>query len=136
MPRASSSIAVNPWKMSTFVLVAALAAIVSRDAVPSAEAAGPRRLSAALSALKSSQKQLEEAKDPPAPFHAQSMLMVKQAITAVEREIKAYNDLEAKQKAKEAKDGKDGKKDDKKDEKKKEKKEEKPKKAVTHDSEE
>lgn len=129
MPRISSSLIQNPWKLSTFVLIALLFAVVSRDAVPSAEAAGPRRLSAALSALKSSQKQLEEAKDPPAPFHAQSMLLVKQAIGAVEREIKAYNDLEAKQKAKEAKEGK-------KDEKKKEKKDEKPKKAVTHDSEE
>ena len=96
--------------------------------MPSAEAAaGPKRLSAALSALQNSQKQLEEAKDPPSPFHQQSMLLVKQAIGAVEREIKAYNDLEAKKKSKE---GKDDKKDDKKAEKPA------PKKTANHDSDE
>ncbi len=127
-----SRLAIHPWKLSTFVLAAALAVVISRDAIPSAEAAGPKRLSAALSALKNSQKQLEEAKDPPSPFHQQSMLLVKQAIGAVEREIKAYNDLEAKQKAK---DGKDDKKDEKKrDEKKVEKAA--PKKATNHDSDE
>ena len=126
-----SRLAVNPWKVSTFVLVAALAAVVSKDAVPTAEAAGPKRLSAALAALKSGQKQLEEAKDPPSPFHQQSMVLVKQAIGAVEREIKAYNDLEAKQKAKETKDG-----DKKKDEKKKDDKPAPKKAAVTHDGDE
>ena len=126
-----SRFTLNPWKVSTFVLAAALGIVVSKDAVPSAEAAGPKRLSAALSALKSGQKQLEEAKDPPSPFHQQSMVLVKQAIGAVEREIKAYNDLEAKQKTK---DGSTDKKDDKKRDEKK--KEDKPKKPTSHDSDE
>lgn len=72
--------------------------------------AGPKRLTAALEALRTSQKQLEDAKEPPAAFHDKSLAAVKQAIAAVEREIKAYNDAEAKAKAdKSAKDSKDAK---------------------------
>lgn len=70
--------------------------------------AGPKRLTAALEALRTSQKQLEDAKEPPAAFHDKSLAAVKQAIAAVEREIKAYNDAEAKAKAdKSAKDSKE-----------------------------
>ena len=108
---------VNPWKLSTFVLAAALAVVIGGNHVSSAEAAGPLRLGKALSALKASKKFLEEAKDPPAPFHQQSLVVVNQAITAVEREIKAYESSSSKDKDKEKK--KDDKSDKKKDDKKK-----------------
>jgi hypothetical protein len=87
---------VNPWKWSTFLLLGTLAAVVSLDGVSVAEAAGPLRLGKALSALKSSKKLLEDAKDPPSPFHQQSMMLVTQAIGAVEREIKAYEATQGK----------------------------------------
>lgn len=94
----------NPWKLTSFLLGAALVTSLARE-VPSADAAGPARLSKALTALKASKKFLEEAKDPPAPFHQQSMMEVTQAIGAVEREIKAYEAASAKEKEKEKKDG-------------------------------
>lgn len=95
----------NPWKLTSALLAAALLASLARD-VPVADAAGPARLTKALTALKASKKFLEEAKDPPAPFHQQSMMVVTQAIGAVEREIKAYEAASAKEKEKEKKDGK------------------------------
>ena len=91
---------VNPWKISTFVLLGALVAVVSSGSVGTAEAAGPLRLGKALAALKSSKKLLEDAKDPPAPFHQQSMMLVGQAIGAVEKEIKAYETAQATKKDK------------------------------------
>lgn len=81
---------INYWKVSTIVMAAALAIVIGTDRVASAEAAGPVRLSKALAALKSGKKLLEEAKEPPAPYHAQSLALVSQAISAVEREIKVY----------------------------------------------
>lgn len=103
----------NPWKLTSALLAAALLASLARD-VPVADAAGPARLTKALVALKASKKFLEEAKDPPAPYHQQSVMVVGHAITAVEREIKAYEAQVAKEKEKEKKDGKkpDAKKPD------------------------
>ena len=89
---------VNPWKISTFVLASALAVVIGGSHVAEAEAAGPVRLGKALSALKSSKKLLDDAKDPPAPFHQQSLAAVTQAIAALEREIKAYEGAAAKAK--------------------------------------
>lgn len=94
---------------SWFAPVCALLFVVA--AAPSAQA-GPKRLTAALEALRNSEKQLEDAKEPPAVFHDKSLAAVRQAIAAVEREIKAYNDAEAKAKAK-ADAPKDGKADPK-----------------------
>lgn len=98
---ACRSARINPYKVSTILLGAALLLSLGRDLVPSAEAAstGPLRLTKALAALKTSKKLLEEAKEPPAPFHQQSMMLVGQAIAAVEREIKAY-EAEKEKKAK------------------------------------
>ncbi len=91
----------NPWKISTFALLGALVVTVGRGATTNeAEAAGPVRLSKALGALKASKKFLDEAKDPPAPYHQQSVAIVHQAIAAVEREIKAHEDKVAREKAK------------------------------------
>ena len=118
----------NPWKLSTFALGIALAISLVRE-VPSAEAAGPARLGKALTALKASKKFLDEAKDPPAPFHQQSLVVVNQAIAAVEREIKAYE--AAKDRDKDKKD--DKKKDDKGDKDKKKKPEASKKKAAADD---
>lgn len=87
----------NPWKFSTLALGVALLCALAGP-LSSAEAAGPVRLGKALAALKSGKKLLEEAKDPPAPQHAQSMTAVTQAIAAVEREIKAYEVAAAKAK--------------------------------------
>ncbi len=109
----------NPWKLTSALLAAALLASLARD-VPDADAAGPARLSKALTALKASKKFLEEAKDPPAPYHQHSVMVVTQAIGAVEREIKAYEAAVAREKEKEKKEGKkpDAKKDAKKEAKK------------------
>lgn len=87
-------------KLALLVVSAALA--VSSLAPTAAHAAGPKRLSAALEALRNSQKQLEDAKQPPAALHEKSLAAVRKAIEAVEKEIKAYNDLEAAAKAKAA----------------------------------
>ncbi len=87
----------DPWKLSTLTLSVALAFSLGSQ-LPLAEAAGPVRLSKALSAIKAGKKFLEEAKDPPAPQHAQSMAAVGQAIAAIEREIKAYETAAAKAK--------------------------------------
>ena len=107
------SVRIDLWKVSTLVLAAALVFVIGGRHVPEAEAAsGPVRLTKALSALKSSKKLLEDAKDPPAVFHAQSIAIVSQAIGAVEREIKAYE-------ATLKKGSKDEKKDKEKGEKKK-----------------
>jgi hypothetical protein len=122
----------NPWKISTLVLTVVLGAVLAGGSVPEAEAAGPARLTKALSALKASKKFLDEAKEPPAPFHAQSLAVVGQAIAAVEREIKAYEaaagkakpDGSSKAPAAKKKDGKDKDKDDK------------PKKKPSHDTDE
>ena len=111
----------NPWKISTFVLTAVLGTLLMAQSIPEAEAAGPARLTKALTALKASKKFLDEAKEPPAPFHAQSLTVVGQAITAVEREIKAYEAAAGKAKpegsskaAPKKKDGDKGKDDKKK----------------------
>jgi hypothetical protein len=116
----------NPWKWSTLVLTAVLGAVLMGQTIPEAEAAGPARLTKALAALKASKKFLDEAKEPPAPFHAQSLAVVGQAIAAVEREIKAYEAAAGKAKpdgsskpAGKKKDGKDGKEKDEKAAKKK-----------------
>lgn len=90
---------IHIWKVSTLLLAAALAFVLVDNGVQTAEAAGPKNLSKALSALKSTKKYLEDAKDPPAPFHAQSLALVNTTIGAVEREIKAYEDAAAKAKA-------------------------------------
>jgi hypothetical protein len=90
---------IHIWKVSTLLLAAALAFVLVDNGVQSAEAAGPKNLGKALSALKSTKKFLEDAKDPPAPFHAQSLALVNTTIGAVEREIKAYEDAAAKAKA-------------------------------------
>ena len=89
---------INPWKLTTFLLAAALAVVIGGSHVAVAEAAGPARLTKALSALRASKKLLDDAKDPPAPFHQQSLAVVSQAIAAVEREIKAYEGAKAKEK--------------------------------------
>jgi hypothetical protein len=99
---ALSSFAPNPWKISTLVLTVALLLVIGRE-IPAAEAAGPARLGKALSALKASKKFLDDAKDPPVPFHQQSLATVNQAISAVEKEIKAYEAAKDKEKAKEHK---------------------------------
>ena len=88
----------NPWKVTSLLLAAALGASLLGQ-LPAAEAAGPVRLGKALAALKSGKKFLEEARDPPAPQHAQSLAAVTQAIAAVEREIKAYEAASARAKA-------------------------------------
>jgi septal ring factor EnvC (AmiA/AmiB activator) len=89
-------------KLRSSLQVVVLAfSLVSFSAAP-AQAGGPKRLSAALEALKNSQKQLEEAKEPPAALHEKSLAAVTKAIAAVEKEIQAYNDLLAAQKAKAA----------------------------------
>jgi hypothetical protein len=88
----------NPWKLTTVLLAVALGASLL-ERLPEAEAAGPVRLGKALAALRSGKKFLEEAKDPPAPQHAQSMAAVNLAIGAVEREIKAYEATAAKTRA-------------------------------------
>lgn len=90
---------VNLWKVSTLFLAAALAFVLSDGRVTSADAAGPKNLGKALASLKATKGFLEAAKEPPAPFHQQSMLLVTQSIAAVEREIKAYEDALAKAKA-------------------------------------
>ncbi len=78
------------WKVATVFFAGAFAFVVSRGAVADADAAGPKNLSRALSSLHATKKYLEEAKEPPAPYHAQSTAVVDQAISAVEREIKAF----------------------------------------------
>lgn len=84
---------VNPWKVSTLVLTGVL---IVGALGPTAEAAGPARLTKALAALRSGKKLLDEAKEPPAVPHAQSLVAVNAAIAAVEREIKAYEAAQAK----------------------------------------
>jgi hypothetical protein len=100
MSLARSPRQINPWKLSTLLLAGALAFVIGTDRVSSADAAGPARLTKALSALKAGKKHLDEAKEPPAAQHAQSVLLVGQAISAVEREIKAYEALKEKNKDK------------------------------------
>lgn len=80
------------WKPVALSLAALLAWSWAGPLVSVAEAAKPKRLSAALSALQSCKKQLADAKDPPATLHQKSLSAVDQAIAAVEREIKAYED--------------------------------------------
>jgi hypothetical protein len=87
----------NLWKPLALTLAGLLAySWAGPVAVATAEAAKPKRLSAALAALQSSKKHLEDAKDPPATFHQKSISAVDQAIAAVEREIKAYGDTASK----------------------------------------
>ena len=82
----------NLWKPLALTLAGLLAYAWAGPLVSTAEAAKPKRLSAALAALQSCKKNLSDAKDPPATFHQKSMNAVEQAIAAVEREIKAYED--------------------------------------------
>ena len=84
------------WKYSTLALAGALAFSWGGALLPLAQAAGPKRLTAALHALQASKKHLEDAKDPPVPLHNQSMKAVSDAITAVEKEIKAIDDAHEK----------------------------------------
>ncbi|HEU4404776.1 MAG TPA: hypothetical protein VFS43_05740 [Polyangiaceae bacterium] len=81
----------NLWKPLALTL-AGLLAYSWAGPLATAEAAKPKRLSQALAALQSCKKHLSDAKDPPATFHQKSMNAVEQAIAAVEREIKAYED--------------------------------------------
>ncbi len=82
----------NLWKPLALSFAGLLALSWCGPLVSVAEAAKPKRLSAALAALQSCKKQLSDAKDPPATFHQKSLSAVDQAIAAVEREIKAYED--------------------------------------------
>ena len=87
-------------KLRSFLPVALVSLSLVAAAGTSAHAGGPKRLTAALDALRNSQKQLEEAKEPPAALHEKSLAAVTKAIAAVEKEIQAYNDSLAAQKAK------------------------------------
>ena len=90
-------------RSSRFGILALAAALATATLTPvDAYAGGPRRLTAALDALKNAQKQLEEAKEPPAALHEKSLAVVRKAVEAVEKEIKAYNDQEAAAKSKAA----------------------------------
>lgn len=80
----------NLWKPLALCFAGLFAYSSAGSLVSVAEAARPKRLSSALSALQSCKKHLEDAKDPPAAFHQKSLNAVDQAIAAVEREIKAY----------------------------------------------
>jgi hypothetical protein len=86
----------NLWKPLALTLAGLLAYTWAGPLVSVAEAAKPKRLSQALSALQAGKKHLEDAKEPPAAFHQKSIAAVDQAIAAVEREIKAYGEAAGK----------------------------------------
>lgn len=77
----------NPWKLTTFTLVAVLAAVVGNSAVNPASAGVQPHMQSALSSLKSAQQQLEKATADKGGHRVKAMALTRDAILQVEKGI-------------------------------------------------
>ena len=82
----------NPWKLTSFALVAMLVAMLGRDAgVPSATADVQPKMQQALTDLKNAAMSLQNATHDKGGHRAKALKLTKEAIVEVERGIKFDN---------------------------------------------
>lgn len=81
----------NPWKITSFVLIALLATMLGSKAIDSAFAEPQPKMRQALSALQSAQASLEAATADKGGHRVKAIALTKQAIKQVEAGIKFDN---------------------------------------------
>ncbi len=81
----------NPWKITSFVLIAMLATVLGSKAIDSAAAEPQPRMQEALSQLQAAQASLEAATADKGGHRAKAISLTKQAIKQVEAGIKFDN---------------------------------------------
>lgn len=75
----------NPWKLTTFTLVAILAAVINNSAVNPAAADVQPHMKSALASLKSAQQQLQAATPDKGGHRVKAIALTKDAIDQVEK---------------------------------------------------
>lgn len=81
----------NPWKVTSFALIAVLATIIGTQAIDSASADPQPRMQAALTSLQEAQASLNAATPDKGGHRAKAISLTKQAIRQVEAGIKFDN---------------------------------------------
>ncbi len=81
----------NPWKLTTFALVAVLAAAVGRDVLNTASAEPQPRMQTALEQLRSAAASLEAADHDKGGHRAKALELTRGAIQQVEAGIRFDN---------------------------------------------
>jgi membrane protein implicated in regulation of membrane protease activity len=81
----------NPWKLTSFVLIALLATVLGSKAIDSASAEPQPKMQDALSQLQGAQASLEAATADKGGHRAKAISLTKQAIKQVEAGIKFDN---------------------------------------------
>ncbi len=81
----------NPWKLTSFALVALLATAIGRDALHTASAEPQPKMQAALEALRSAEASLEAADRDKGGHRAKALELTRAAIGQVEAGIKFDN---------------------------------------------
>jgi hypothetical protein len=82
----------NPWKLTSFALIALLAAAIGRDAfVSSASADAQPKMHSALESLRAARAALSEASTDKGGHRVKALELTKQAIGQVEAGIKFDN---------------------------------------------
>jgi hypothetical protein len=81
----------NPWKLTSFALVAVLATVIGRNVVTSAEAEPQPKMHAALDYLRSARAALEQADHDKGGHRVKAIQLTNSAISEVEQGIKFDN---------------------------------------------
>jgi hypothetical protein len=81
----------NPWKLTTFALVAVLATAVGRDVLNTASAEPQPRMQTALEQLRGAEQSLEAADHDKGGHRAKALELTRAAIGQVEAGIKFDN---------------------------------------------
>lgn len=81
----------NPWKLTTFTLVAVLAAVIGNSAINSADAEPQPHMRSALTSLRSAYVQLDRATADKGGHRVKALAATKVAIEQVEKGISFDN---------------------------------------------
>jgi hypothetical protein len=81
----------NPWKLTSFALIALLVTVIGSNSLDSASADPQPRMQEALSRLQEAQSSLEAATADKGGHRAKAIALTKQAIRQVEAGIKFDN---------------------------------------------
>ncbi|HRC56204.1 MAG TPA: hypothetical protein PKU97_09790 [Kofleriaceae bacterium] len=81
----------NPWKLTSFALIAMLAVVIGRDAVGGASAEPQPRMQEALGHLQAAQASLQAATPDKGGHRVKAIALTKKAIQQVEAGIKFDN---------------------------------------------
>lgn len=77
----------NPWKLTSFTLIALLAAVLGNSAINTAQAEVQPHMKSALGALRSAHDQLQRATADKGGHRVKAMALTKNAIEQVEKGI-------------------------------------------------